>query len=52
MKTSAIVEIISIVILAIAFIIYLMRRNIKDEEDIDPELTKALEDTKKDQKND
>jgi len=47
MKTGTIIEIIIVIILAIAFVIYLMRRNLKDEENIDPELTKALEDAKK-----
>jgi uncharacterized protein YneF (UPF0154 family) len=47
MKTTTIIEIIVIIVLAIAFIIYLVRRNIKDEKDINPELTKALKDVEK-----
>ena len=50
MKTDTIVEIIIVIILSIAFIVYLTRRNLKDEKDIDPELTKALEDAKKESK--
>jgi hypothetical protein len=51
MKTRTVIEIIIVIVLAIAFIIYLMRKNVKDEEDTDPELTKTLEDAKK-KKND
>lgn len=47
MKTATIIEIIIVIILAIAFVIYLIRRNLKDEEDIAPELTKGLQDAKK-----
>jgi short subunit fatty acids transporter len=50
MKPASIIEIVIIVVLAIALILYLMRRNIKDEEDIDPELTKAFKDVDKEQK--
>jgi len=50
MKPATVVEIIVIIVLAIAIILYLMRRNVKDEEDINPELTKALEDEKKNEK--
>jgi hypothetical protein len=50
MKQATVIEIIVIVILAIAFILYLMRRNVKDEEDTNPKLTKALEDEKKEEK--
>lgn len=49
MKPASVIEIVIIVILAVAFILYLMRRNIKDEEDIDPELTKAFKDAEKDE---
>ena len=50
MKPASIIEIVVIVVLAIAFILYLMRRNVKDEEDSDPELTKAFKDADKEQK--
>jgi len=46
MKPASIIEIVIIVVLAVALILYLIGRNIKDEEDIAPELTKALEDEK------
>jgi len=47
MKTTTIIEIIVIIVLAIAFIIYLVRRNIKDEKDTNPDLTRALKDVEK-----
>lgn len=47
MKTGTIIEIVIIIILAIAFVIYLTRRNIKDEKDTNPEFTKAFEDENK-----
>jgi preprotein translocase subunit YajC len=47
METSTIIEIIIAVIVAIAFILFLIRRNVADEQDINPELTDALEDEKK-----
>jgi len=47
MKPASVIEIVIIVILAVAFILYLMRKNVKDEEDIDPELTKAFKDAEK-----
>jgi hypothetical protein len=49
MKPASIIEIVIIVVLAVAFILYLMRKNVKDEEDSDPELTKAFKDADKDQ---
>lgn len=47
MKGTTIFEIVIIVILAIAFVVFLFVRNIKDEEDNNPELTKALKDANK-----
>jgi hypothetical protein len=41
METN-IATIIVIVLLSLAFIIYLVRRNIKDEENTDPKLTDAF----------
>jgi hypothetical protein len=51
MKEATVIEIIVIVGLAIALVIYLMRRNVKDEENTNPKLTKALKDAKKDEQN-
>ncbi|EHQ29111.1 FeoB-associated Cys-rich membrane protein [Mucilaginibacter paludis] len=48
MEKATIFEIIAAIVLAVAFIIFLIRRNVKDEEDTNPELTKALEEEKKD----
>lgn len=36
-------------LLAIAFIIFLIRRNVKDEQDINPDLTDELEKKKNEQ---
>lgn len=47
MKPASVIEIVIIVVLAVALILYLMRKNIKDEEDIEPELTKAFKDADK-----
>ncbi|WP_348049618.1 hypothetical protein [Mucilaginibacter sp.] len=48
METSTIIEIVIAIVLAIAFILFLIRRNVADEQDINPELTDALEDEKED----
>lgn len=48
MEKATILEIGIAIALAVAFILFLIRRNVKDEEDTNPELTKALEDEKKD----
>lgn len=42
MKPATIGEIIVIVVLAIAIIIYLARKNAKDEENTNPDLTDAI----------
>ena len=47
MKGTTIFEIAIVVVLAVAFIIFLIRRNIKDVEDANPDLTKALKDAEK-----
>ena len=44
-------EIIVIIVIAAAIIIFLIWRNLKDEKDIDPELTDELEKSKKRQDN-
>jgi len=42
MKATTIIEIVVVIILTMAFIIFLIRRNMKDIEDTNPELTEAL----------
>ncbi len=44
-------EIITIIVIAAAIIVWLIWRNLKDEKDIDPELTDELEKNKKRQDN-
>ena len=50
MKTATVIEIIFVIVLAVALILYLMRRNVKDEEDNNPDLTKAFKDAEKKQR--
>jgi len=45
------VEIIIVIAIAAAIIIFLVWRNLKDEKDIDPELTDELEKSEKRQDN-
>ena len=47
MKGTSIFEIVIIAVLAFALIIFLIIRNIKDVEDTNPDLTKALKDAEK-----
>lgn len=51
MKSASIWEITVIVVLAVVFIIYLIRKNVKDEEDNNPDLTNALKDAEKKKEN-
>lgn len=44
-------EIITVIVIAAAIIVFLIWRNIKDGKDIDPELTDELEKVKKEQDN-
>ena len=44
-------EVIVVIIIAVAIIIFLIWRNMKDEQDADPELTDELEKRKKRQDN-
>ncbi|WP_448699793.1 hypothetical protein ACFGVR_22015 [Mucilaginibacter sp. AW1-3] len=44
-------ETIIVIVIAAAIIIFLIWRNLKDEKDIDPELTDELEKSKKRQEN-
>ena len=50
MEGATIFEIVIIIVLAVALMIFLIRRNIKDVKNPNPDLTKALEDTEKESK--
>jgi len=50
MKTATVIEIIFVIVLAVALILYLMRRNVKDEENNNPDLTKAFKHAEKKQR--
>jgi len=47
METSTLVEIVAAIVLVIAVILFLVRRNAVDAKNTNPELSDALEDEKK-----